>query len=77
METGKIHVVRLGSESGNTETNPERAVLEIADFADSLAFGYGNVAIYFDLTAPPEEVNEFIRLFQKLFVRAVVREEPR
>jgi len=77
METGKIHVVRLGSESDDTETNPERAVLEIADFADSLAFGYRNVAVYFSMTAPPEEINEFIRLFQKLFVRVVVREETR
>ncbi len=77
METGKIHVVRLGSESDNTETNPEHAVLEIADFADSLAFGYRNVAVYFHMTAPPGEINEFIRLFQKLFVRAVIGEEAR
>ena len=74
MGTEKLDVIELGSEFDNTEADPEHAYLEIASFADSLAFGYKNVTVYFDVAAPSEEINEFIRLFRKLFVRAAVRE---
>ena len=74
METEKLDVIELGSEFDDTEADPEHAYLEIASFADSLAFGYKNVTVYFDMAAPSEEINEFIRLFKKLFVRAAARE---
>lgn len=74
-ETEKLDVIELGSEFDDTEPDPEHAHLEIASFADSLAFGYKNTTVYFDVAAPSEEINEFIRLFKKLFVRAVVRRE--
>jgi hypothetical protein len=74
-ETEKLDVIERGSEFDNTRPNPEHAVLEIADFADSLAFGYKNVTVYFDVNVESEEINEFIRLFEKLFLYAVAREE--